>query len=198
MASWSSSTCFVFVAQVWLCLRNARRLGTDNQNRVDDAGVWSLHVVTLNLFFSYPHLTSSPIVEGSVKSEGFLTPSVLVAVLQKGQKCVQLETALGMWHLLFSEDRSWQYLEDWVDFLQTHHAHRAISKDTWVQLFEFVKVGYGAEGWSTDGAGWLDLRGNKPAAGKLVGSVRLQPNSCTCIGKGLAEVNICRVCAWLQ
>jgi hypothetical protein len=66
---------------------------------------------------------------------------LLLAVLQKGQKCVQLDMALGMWHLLFSEDRSWQYLEDWVDFLQTHHAHRAISKDTWVQLFEFVKVG---------------------------------------------------------
>jgi len=58
---------------------------------------------------------------------------------EKGQKCVQLDTALGMWHLLFSEDRSWQYLDDWVSFLQTHHANRAISKDTWVQLFEFVK-----------------------------------------------------------
>eukprot|EP00879_Flechtneria_rotunda_P019384 GHRR01020361.1.p1 GENE.GHRR01020361.1~~GHRR01020361.1.p1 ORF type:complete len:276 (+),score=83.92 GHRR01020361.1:305-1132(+) len=58
---------------------------------------------------------------------------------EKGQKCLQLETALGMWQLLYADDRRWQYIDDWCNFLQKHH-NRAISKDTWVQLFEFARV----------------------------------------------------------
>mmetsp|Transcript_28788 Transcript_28788/g.81081 ORF Transcript_28788/g.81081 Transcript_28788/m.81081 type:complete len:248 (-) Transcript_28788:139-882(-) len=57
---------------------------------------------------------------------------------EKGQKCLQLETALGMWQLLFTE-RPWALLADWSEFLQTHH-NRAISKDTWTQLLDFVKA----------------------------------------------------------
>eukprot|EP00879_Flechtneria_rotunda_P004663 GHRR01004924.1.p1 GENE.GHRR01004924.1~~GHRR01004924.1.p1 ORF type:complete len:254 (+),score=83.75 GHRR01004924.1:305-1066(+) len=57
---------------------------------------------------------------------------------EKGQKCLQLETALGMWQLLYADDRRWQYIDDWCNFLQKHH-NRAISKDTWVQLFEFAR-----------------------------------------------------------
>eukprot|EP00878_Enallax_costatus_P003752 GHUV01003968.1.p1 GENE.GHUV01003968.1~~GHUV01003968.1.p1 ORF type:complete len:254 (+),score=70.65 GHUV01003968.1:404-1165(+) len=57
---------------------------------------------------------------------------------EKGQKCLQLETALAMWNLLYVDDRRWQYIDDWCEFLQKHH-NRAISKDTWVQLYEFAR-----------------------------------------------------------
>jgi DCN1-like protein 1/2 len=58
---------------------------------------------------------------------------------QKNQKCLQLDVAVGMWQLLFAEDRAWQYADDWCEFLQRHH-NRAISRDTWVQLFEFART----------------------------------------------------------
>lgn len=57
---------------------------------------------------------------------------------EKNQKCLQLDTALAMWQLLFAEDRRWPLLESWCEFLQKHH-NRAISKDTWVQLYDFYK-----------------------------------------------------------
>eukprot|EP00882_Tetradesmus_deserticola_P003375 GHRQ01003571.1.p2 GENE.GHRQ01003571.1~~GHRQ01003571.1.p2 ORF type:complete len:254 (+),score=115.01 GHRQ01003571.1:293-1054(+) len=58
---------------------------------------------------------------------------------EKGQKCLQIDTALAMWQLLFADDRRWQYIDEWCEFLQTHH-NRAISRDTWVQLFQFTKI----------------------------------------------------------
>ncbi len=58
---------------------------------------------------------------------------------QKGQKCVHLETAEGMWQLLLGTVRPWPLLESWLSFLKTHH-NRAISKDTWLQLYDFIKV----------------------------------------------------------
>ncbi|PNH09928.1 DCN1-like protein 1 [Tetrabaena socialis] len=58
---------------------------------------------------------------------------------EKGQKCVQLDTAVGMWRLLFSvPEQHWPLIDDWCDFLTQHH-NRAISKDTWLQLFDFIK-----------------------------------------------------------
>ena len=57
---------------------------------------------------------------------------------EKGQKCVQLDMAIGMWQLLFTQ-RPWPLLDAWCSFLQTHHKH-AISKDTWTQLLDFIKV----------------------------------------------------------
>jgi DCN1-like protein 1/2 len=55
---------------------------------------------------------------------------------EKGQKCVQLDMALAMWELLISPTR-WSHIPDWLDFIRTHHK-RAISKDTWTQLYDFI------------------------------------------------------------
>ncbi|EER89486.1 hypothetical protein BDA96_10G116800 [Sorghum bicolor] len=57
---------------------------------------------------------------------------------EKGQKSLSLETAIGMWQLLFAE-RNWPLLEHWCQFLQVRH-NKAISRDTWAQLLEFVKT----------------------------------------------------------
>lgn len=58
---------------------------------------------------------------------------------EKGQKCLQLDTALAMWQLLFADERAWPLLDDWCEFLQKHH-NRALSRDTWTQLFEFART----------------------------------------------------------
>uniref|UniRef100_A0A804PWQ7 Defective in cullin neddylation protein n=1 Tax=Zea mays TaxID=4577 RepID=A0A804PWQ7_MAIZE len=57
---------------------------------------------------------------------------------EKGQKSLSLETAIGMWQLLFAE-RNWPLLDHWCQFLQVRH-NKAISRDTWSQLLEFVKT----------------------------------------------------------
>ncbi|KAF8065504.1 Dcun1d1 [Scenedesmus sp. PABB004] len=57
---------------------------------------------------------------------------------EKGQKCLQIDTALAMWQLLYADERRWQYIDEWCEFLTEHH-NRAISRDTWVQLFEFAR-----------------------------------------------------------
>ncbi|KAG0580802.1 hypothetical protein M758_4G205000 [Ceratodon purpureus] len=57
---------------------------------------------------------------------------------EKGQKSLALDTALGMWRLLFAE-RSWPLVEPWCQFLQAKH-NKAISKDTWAQLLEFSRT----------------------------------------------------------
>lgn len=58
---------------------------------------------------------------------------------EKGKKCVELETAQGMWRLLFSGPRRWALVEDWCEFLGKQYKDRAISKDTWNQLYDFTK-----------------------------------------------------------
>ncbi|EFJ50752.1 hypothetical protein VOLCADRAFT_88591 [Volvox carteri f. nagariensis] len=59
---------------------------------------------------------------------------------EKGQKCVMLDTAVAMWQLLFSvPEQRWPLIDDWCEFLTKHH-NRAISKDTWLQLFDFIKA----------------------------------------------------------
>ncbi|GAB2222864.1 hypothetical protein Droror1_Dr00016994 [Drosera rotundifolia] len=56
---------------------------------------------------------------------------------EKGQKSLALDTAIGMWQLLFDE-RKWPLIEHWCQFLQVRH-NKAISRDTWSQLLEFVR-----------------------------------------------------------
>ncbi|CAG7877759.1 unnamed protein product [Brassica rapa] len=69
---------------------------------------------------------------------------------EKGQKSLALDTAIGMWQLLFAE-REWPLVNHWCDFLQNRH-NKAISKDTWAQLLEFARTvdpalsNYDAEG----------------------------------------------------
>jgi DCN1-like protein 1/2 len=57
---------------------------------------------------------------------------------EKGQKSLALETAIGMWRLLFAE-RHWPLIDHWCQFVQVRH-NKAISRDTWSQLLEFVKT----------------------------------------------------------
>ncbi|KAH0904784.1 hypothetical protein HID58_044287 [Brassica napus] len=69
---------------------------------------------------------------------------------EKGQKSFALDTAIGMWQLLFAE-REWPLVNHWCDFLQDRH-NKTISKDTWAQLLEFARTvnpllsNYDAEG----------------------------------------------------
>lgn len=57
---------------------------------------------------------------------------------EKGQKCVHLDMALAMWQLIFSE-KPWPLLDLWLEFLQKNHK-KAISRDTWIQLLDFIKT----------------------------------------------------------
>ncbi|XP_050212963.1 uncharacterized protein LOC126664561 [Mercurialis annua] len=69
---------------------------------------------------------------------------------EKGQKSLALDTAIGMWQLLFAE-KQWPLVDHWCQFLQARH-NKAISRDTWSQLLEFTKIvdptlsNYDAEG----------------------------------------------------
>lgn len=67
-------------------------------------------------------------------------PVFVFVPVQEGKKVMQLDTALAMWQLLYADERRWQYIDDWCEFLQEHHKGRTISRDTWAQLFEFARV----------------------------------------------------------
>ncbi|XP_022882633.1 DCN1-like protein 1 isoform X2 [Olea europaea var. sylvestris] len=57
---------------------------------------------------------------------------------EKGQKSLALDTAIGMWQLLFAE-KQWPLVDYWCQFLQERH-NKAISRDTWSQLLEFART----------------------------------------------------------
>ncbi|KAK9698225.1 hypothetical protein RND81_08G089700 [Saponaria officinalis] len=68
----------------------------------------------------------------------------------KEKKSLAFDTAIGMWQLLFAE-KQWPLIDHWCQFLQARH-NKAISRDTWAQLLEFVRTvdpqltNYDAEG----------------------------------------------------
>ncbi|KAG1667415.1 hypothetical protein FOA52_004832 [Chlamydomonas sp. UWO 241] len=57
---------------------------------------------------------------------------------EKNQKCVQFDVALAMWRILL--EGQWPLLDDWCNFLTKHHSTRAVSRDTWQQLLDFIKT----------------------------------------------------------
>ncbi|KAI5674540.1 hypothetical protein M9H77_14904 [Catharanthus roseus] len=70
---------------------------------------------------------------------------------EKGQKSLALDTAIGMWQLLFAE-KDWPLVDHWCQFLQARH-NKAISRDTWSQLLEFAKtVDPGLSNYDSEGA----------------------------------------------
>ncbi|KAL2972264.1 hypothetical protein AAZX31_15G244700 [Glycine max] len=70
---------------------------------------------------------------------------------EKGQKSLALDTAIGMWQLLFAE-KQWPLVDHWCQFLQARH-NKAISRDTWSQLLEFAKtVGSNLSDYDAEGA----------------------------------------------
>ncbi|KAF9677049.1 hypothetical protein SADUNF_Sadunf08G0067200 [Salix dunnii] len=91
---------------------------------------------------------------------------------EKGQKSLALDTAIGMWQLLFAE-KQWPLVDHWCQFLQAQH-NKAISRDTWSQLLEFARTvdptlsNYDAEA-RLKGAEYVNCRNGMPRY--------LQPNS---------------------
>ncbi|KAE8699106.1 defensin-like protein 6-like [Hibiscus syriacus] len=68
----------------------------------------------------------------------------------KEKKSLALDTAIGMWQLLFAE-MQWPLVDHWCQFLQARH-NKAISQDTWSQLLVLARTmdlalsNYDAEG----------------------------------------------------
>ena len=56
----------------------------------------------------------------------------------KGQKSVAIETAIGMWKLIFSPSSEWPLIDKFLEYVSAN-CKNAISKDTWTQLLNFMK-----------------------------------------------------------
>mmetsp|Transcript_8765 Transcript_8765/g.28932 ORF Transcript_8765/g.28932 Transcript_8765/m.28932 type:complete len:170 (-) Transcript_8765:24-533(-) len=55
---------------------------------------------------------------------------------EKGQKSLALDTALEMWKLLLGG--RWPLVGSWCQFVTAEH-NKAVSKDTWCQLYDFYR-----------------------------------------------------------
>lgn len=94
--------------------------------------------------------------------------------LEPGIKCLSLDVAISMWHLLFSESR-WPLLEDWCAFLEGSDA-KTISRDTWNQLLPFIEV----RSQGAAGAGAGARRCHHPGQGGGVGYVHEREGGDAC------------------
>ncbi|KAL5746622.1 hypothetical protein ACOSP7_027768 [Xanthoceras sorbifolium] len=65
-------------------------------------------------------------------------PMVMAMATAIAGKSLALDTAIGMWQLLFAE-KQWPLVDHWCQFLQARH-NKAISRDTWSQLLEFART----------------------------------------------------------
>nr|XP_043627976.1 DCN1-like protein 1 [Erigeron canadensis] len=80
-----------------------------------------------------------PVIRSEIKDNAKFKEIYIFAfgwAKEKGQKSLTLDTAIGMWRLLFAE-KQWPLVEHWCQFLQKEH-NKAISQDTWAQLLEFA------------------------------------------------------------
>ena len=57
---------------------------------------------------------------------------------EPGQRVLQCEVAVAMWRLLFGS-HSWPLAGRWCDFVEGEYK-RAVSKDAWAQLLDFVET----------------------------------------------------------
>mmetsp|Transcript_8845 Transcript_8845/g.22747 ORF Transcript_8845/g.22747 Transcript_8845/m.22747 type:complete len:173 (+) Transcript_8845:361-879(+) len=70
---------------------------------------------------------------------------------EKGQKSLAMDTAVGMWRLLFNI-YAWPLCDAWCTFIEEKHK-KAITKDTWLQLLVFAKqFTESVEGFDENGA----------------------------------------------
>ena len=53
-------------------------------------------------------------------------------------KVLDIEGSIGLWKLIFSD--RFKYLKEWEEFLKDQKKLRVVSKDTWNQFLEFVRL----------------------------------------------------------
>ena len=60
----------------------------------------------------------------------------------RGVKCVALDVAVPTWRLLLGDVLKWRFTPQWCAFVEAKHG-RAVSKDTWVSLLDFIRASQG-------------------------------------------------------